>query len=243
MKRIAKNCYSQNGTSIYRSEPSLSIPVLFTVNNTANKLIVIGCDSLGYFSGSRLNRKDEGKYYVTGCMATCTEMTDLERGSCSGTGCCITNVPEQVYAIDFDLRTFGGHVNVSEFNNCTYGAIVQESTFIFSPDNVTNLREVERLPMVVDWAIRNETCESAAANPLTSACISSNSECYNPENGDGYRCLCQPGYQGNPYLTDGCQGNFKSIKCSRDIFSTFIVFLLFLFPNASSVFNFLFLQI
>ncbi|KAB1207008.1 Wall-associated receptor kinase 2 [Morella rubra] len=36
-------------------------------------------------------------------------------------------------------------------------------------------------------------------------CCERNSECLDVETGSGYFCKCKQGYQGNPYLPDGCQ--------------------------------------
>lgn len=129
----------------------------------------------------------------------------MERGSCSGLGCCQTSIPKQVWRVVIELKSYDNYSKVFDFDNCGYAFVVEESAFTFSPENVTNLRNVEKLPMVVDWAIGNGTCEAAKMNSTNYACKSLNSDCYKPNNGYGYRCSCLPGYEGNPYLVDGCR--------------------------------------
>ncbi|GFP81282.1 wall-associated receptor kinase 4 [Phtheirospermum japonicum] len=111
----------------------------FTVNSTANKFTIIGCDAYGYFFGDRLNHTYKSQ---TGCMAMCGALDDMVEGNCT----------------------------------------------------------------VIDWAIGYETCEEARLDASSYACKAVNATCLNKHsNGYGYRCYCQEGYQGNPYLTNGCQ--------------------------------------
>ncbi|CAM0877909.1 unnamed protein product [Alopecurus aequalis] len=56
------------------------------------------------------------------------------------------------------------------------------------------------------WSATNLTCENAKNNSAY-ACRSTNSDCLGVTNGKlyiGYRCKCSPGFEGNPYVQNGC---------------------------------------
>ncbi|KAK4391242.1 Wall-associated receptor kinase-like 8 [Sesamum angolense] len=74
LQYIARDCYAPNGTG-YGNDPSISFAD-FTVNNTANKFTIVGCDAYAYVSGLRL----DGTEYDTGCMALCKREQDLVDG-------------------------------------------------------------------------------------------------------------------------------------------------------------------
>ncbi|XP_022858489.1 putative wall-associated receptor kinase-like 16 isoform X2 [Olea europaea var. sylvestris] len=199
LQSISKYCYSRTGT---QPEPkSINLPFGFTVNDTANKFIVVGCDSFALVSGSRREKQD----YITGCISLCKK-EDLAELSCSGLGCCKISIPTQAWSVEVKTGSFDNFTEVSDFNNCSYGFLAEESAFTFNASSLSTLRNVEKLPMVVDWAVGEETCKEAGNNISSYACKSENSNCYKPNNGYGYRCYCQEGYDGNPYLKNGCKG-------------------------------------
>ncbi|XP_048568878.1 wall-associated receptor kinase 2-like [Triticum urartu] len=59
----------------------------------------------------------------------------------------------------------------------------------------------------VQWVISNLNCADAQRNRCEYACLSINSECVDVSVGKvyaGYRCKCNVGFEGNPYILDGC---------------------------------------
>lgn len=200
LQSIGWDCYARDGSRTSNFSPWMKLTAYFTVNNTANTFTLVGCDSYGYVSGWWLDRQ-----YTTGCIAMCESEDDLVDGLCQGVGCCQSSIPKNAWRVEVDVGSYDNHTRVWEFNNCSYGFYAEVGAFNFTKNNLHDLYNGGDLPMVVDWAIGNATCEEAEANATTYACVSPNSGCSKPENGYGYRCLCKDGFQGNPYLSDGCQ--------------------------------------
>ncbi|KAK1398419.1 Wall associated kinase 3 [Heracleum sosnowskyi] len=200
LTRAASICYdslAKNYTYWQRYYLKLS---KFQVNSTRNKFTVIGCSFLALITGSRVQN------YTTGCASVCDGVESLQNGSCSGIGCCQTSLP--VGARDFD-------VNFRVFNNsvlakvpCSSAFVAEDGFYNFSaPDLNLNSGLNERtFPVMLDWAVGNETCDIAKKNKTSYACVAPDSTC-SPSGygeGTGYRCNCPSGYEGNPYLSNGC---------------------------------------
>nr|TKW05466.1 hypothetical protein SEVIR_7G177600v2 [Setaria viridis] len=157
---------------------------------------------------SSSDNSSNSQSYLTGCISTCSKLSDLTNGSCSGIGCCQTAIPRRISTYQFGFQI---GANSSRRWRCNYAVLMKAATFNFSTTyiNTTKFNDtnVGQVPMVLEWAIRNEnSCEVARRNKTgTYACLSTNSECADSPNGPGYVCSCSKGYQGNPYLPGGYQ--------------------------------------
>ncbi|CAA0818461.1 Wall-associated receptor kinase 5 [Striga hermonthica] len=201
LQPIVHACYNASrNQSIH--DPWIVLPEQLTVNTSVNRFSLVGCYMLGYIASFGL---DQGR--LTGCVTNCTAARNASDPS--PTGFCQVSVSDSVMAGRVDLL-FGSFAYLSLEPNdtyCGYAFMAEEGAFSNTPENLTNLggRHLERLPMSIDWAAGNETCELARTNDTSYACKSRNSECYEPSNGYGYRCNCSQGYHGNPYLVNGCE--------------------------------------
>ncbi|XP_076924108.1 wall-associated receptor kinase 2-like [Bidens hawaiensis] len=205
--RIATNvvykCYNENGTIDNQFENWWDSLSAFTFSEK-NRLTVLGCDDYSLMRNSIYGPS-------SGCMGICRSKEDVpDNGQCSGIGCCQTSIPKGFRYYNVTLHTLRNHRDVWSFNRCGMTFLGEEGTFVFGGANdLSNANDVwyrvkSSVPVVVDWAIASNTRNCAES---TTAC-KENSSCYDADGG-GYRCRCNDGYEGNPYLDPGCQGQFS----------------------------------
>ncbi|XP_058110504.1 putative wall-associated receptor kinase-like 16 [Magnolia sinica] len=197
---VSWKCYNETGVdSIFTSWVNLNSSSSFTFSETRNKFMAIGCDTYAYINGSG------GRNFTSGCMSFCSDTNSMLDGDCSGIGCCQTSIPKAFKRYEVDFNSDNKHQNVLSFNPCSFAFLVDQNAFSFKASDLNRFNRNQTMPVVLDWGIGNESCEIARKDATTFACVSEHSTCYNSTNGEGYRCNCSEGYQGNPYLSGGCQ--------------------------------------
>ncbi|KAF7150459.1 hypothetical protein RHSIM_Rhsim02G0164400 [Rhododendron simsii] len=105
-------------------------------------------------------------------------------GSC-GINCCQTTIPPLITFINASPRSLDLNNNQ---DGCKYAFMVDYQWF--RDKNISSARDMEYVPAVLNWTACNETeTNSCGANAY---CLI-------------YKCVCDEGYKGNPYLSSGCQ--------------------------------------
>ncbi|GFQ01647.1 wall-associated receptor kinase 2 [Phtheirospermum japonicum] len=196
---VASNCYDNSSSQVNTiSELSLS---KFTISSTLNKFTAVGCDTYALIEGSSKGWKQMS----TGCVSWCHDIGSVTNGTCSGIGCCQTSIPNGVRDFLVDIRSFRNHTRVRSFNRCGYAFVVEDGAYEFVSSDLEDLRNRKSVPVVLDWSVGNVSCWVARNNVSGFACLANHSECVDSSNVVGYRCKCLAGFEGNPYLVDGCQ--------------------------------------
>ncbi|XVF39218.1 hypothetical protein PTKIN_Ptkin01aG0017900 [Pterospermum kingtungense] len=198
LTEVTYDCYDRFGRSSYLRR-SLTLDK-FSINNTINKFTAIGCDTFALvrtFGGP--------SNYATGCLSTCTSTSDPVDGSCSGIGCCQASIPKEAWGYDISVNSFENHSKVLAENPCNYAFVAEDDNYTFSKSDLSGyVFQDRKFPFTLDWTIGNTTCSESKKDTIKFAC-KENSKCLDSVIG-GYLCKCFDGFEGNPYLSNGCQG-------------------------------------
>ncbi|CAH9146894.1 unnamed protein product [Cuscuta epithymum] len=209
---VVYQCYNRKGAVTSQNWASTTWTDFSNYNpytfSHENKFTVVGCDD-----DATLARDNLGKMKRTAqvCSASCDKPEDVIGGSCEGTnGCCQYTIPKgsKYYSL-VRLESPSNHTQVWSGNPCGYAFIGETGKFNFrgfddlkDPNFIQ--RVMETVPIVLDWAIGILRCK--VANNSDDYACKEKSQCVDVEaESGGYRCRCEDGYEGNPYISHGCQ--------------------------------------
>ncbi|CAD6340355.1 unnamed protein product [Miscanthus lutarioriparius] len=212
MKHVSTIFYHLNSRKVdtdYWGQDLSNTP--FTYSWKSNMFTVIGVDTLACMTDNT---------YLVGCVPKCSPYKNLKAqdGMCSGDFYCrvaLTADMSDDYVYFNRLRnTTGYYTNKSATDKAEYQgyAVIMETaafgsntTYLNTTAFLHGINESDgRVPAILNWVVGNETCDVARMKNDSYACRSKNSMCVDSGSGSGYLCNCTEGYQGNPYLPDGC---------------------------------------
>ena len=194
---ISSNCKSSSSGNIGGVDISGS-PFFFS--SYRDKFISVGCDNLALMTSI-------DPMLVVGCKSNCVDKSmiqDIKLKHCSGINCCMTTIPSGIQVLNASFRSIKVENKVSE--ECKY-AFLADDKWLSSEDITYNVQLLEYVPVVLEWT--------------ASDFITVDPDELRRRNSEGYPTLygtqyyyCLKGYQGNPYLPTGCQGQLLQLPTS-----------------------------
>ncbi|XP_072986691.1 wall-associated receptor kinase 5-like [Typha latifolia] len=183
----------------------------FALSYTNNQFTAIGCGILARFMIPHSQKLltfcgsicEDSRSYYYGEETNGVSFLLPENALCSGVGCCRTSIPVGLRSFDIQFRPLNQTPNwAEEFVNKAF--VVEKDWFSRNVPMLKNLTSGTSvaIPAVLDWKIGNSSCEEAKSRS-DFGCLGANSKCVNVVG--GYRCNCSSGFEGNPYLPDGCK--------------------------------------
>ena len=97
--------------------------------------------------------------------------------------------------------------------DCNYASVVDQMWFEKNITNHFEVRKMSHVPVVLNWEINaNLSSRVMGSNSSHSTCrFASRSSSLGNMSSSTFKCTCDSGFEGNPYLVEGCQGKLLAL--------------------------------
>ncbi|XP_021802281.1 wall-associated receptor kinase-like 2 [Prunus avium] len=164
-----------------------------------NIFTAVGCGVM-----ATITSNSNGDTISSGCKSECSISTN----NSSGHNSCQTALPSFLFDFNTSFQIFENQTRSS----CNYAFLADRDWFANNSRNFSAIRDMDNVPVVLEWSLfHSSTDVYGTFLEVNATMISSRPICdtYN----DSYsineslrlKCSCGGGYEGNPYLLEGCQ--------------------------------------
>ncbi|KAJ0024759.1 hypothetical protein Pint_06957 [Pistacia integerrima] len=195
----------------------------FYYSQTGNRFTALGCNNLAFMS--------RNETVFGGCFSTCGESSNnsghikisiSDQGGCYGINCCQAKIPSYLQTLNVSVRSINYEeipgIPGTEDQGCKSAFLVDQIWFAPNFTYHITSQNLAHVPVVLDWGIFNFSFIIA----MNKSSIDRDSYICAVSSGNLYPfvyCNCTKGYEGNPYLLQGCQDidECKSNVCGSDV--------------------------
>jgi hypothetical protein len=228
MLNISLNTSSAQSYGLWSAGLMEESPLIVSIDH--NRFVAMGCNVLASII-------DPSGDYVSVCAVYCADSSRVRDTSCSGVGCCQTPIawpglPSYVLQISdltwstSESRGYGdghGTVFIADHDWLTREGPLLQFNYSSNPHIV----DLVLIPTVLEWSLHvgydqqlywgwNDIDLYEHRGSISVNCFVIYDDVYTPR----AHCNCSKGFEGNPYIANGCQGIYSYfLLCSSTCYS------------------------
>ena len=105
----------------------------FHISTSQNKLLAVGCDTVGLIGSMNVQKED----ITTGCISLCRRDDEFfKNDSCNCIGSCQASIPLGLSSSELGSTSVFNHTLVHDYNPCGYAFLAENGAYKFMPTDL-----------------------------------------------------------------------------------------------------------